>query len=63
MTQISGLTRRSEEALAKAMSYEDLKFMAHLHNDVVKGREPLQKFRLNERAMAAKYGFKIKQRV
>jgi hypothetical protein len=56
---VSALSPKSQITLYKKMSYDDLKFMAHLHDDVVGKKVPLGNYRLQERMMISKYGFKV----
>jgi hypothetical protein len=58
---MSGLTRASEEALLKKMDLPDLRKMALLHTDVVSGLKGLCIYRGEEKKMAEKYGFVVKQ--
>lgn len=54
---VSALTKKSGEILAKAMSMDDLRIMANLHADVVKGTTTVEQYRQKEREMITKYGF------
>jgi hypothetical protein len=56
---VSALTKKSSEKLAKAMSMDDLRIMAELHDDVVKGNVTIELYRQFEQAMIIKYGFKV----
>jgi hypothetical protein len=58
---VSALSPKSQIVLYKAMNDDDLKQMALLHDEVVKGSVPLSNYRLNERAMISKYGFKVRE--
>ena len=57
---ISALNKKSGERLAKAMSMDDLRTMAELHGDVVKGNITVELYRQFEQAMITKYSFTVK---
>jgi hypothetical protein len=59
--QLSGLTRQSQETLMREMSIDELQYMATLGDDVRNGRASLTQYRLQERAMMTKHGFRVKQ--
>ena len=58
--RMSALTPKSETALLKKMDLLDLRTMAYLSSDVIKGNATLEQFREKEREMITKYGFKVK---
>ena len=58
--RISALTRKSEVALAKAMSNDDLFLMATMGSDVRKGACTVELYRAIEKQMVEKYGFAVK---
>lgn len=58
--KISALTDKSEKALLHKMSFEDLRSMAYLSSDVVKGIVTIEQYREKEIQMINKYGFKVK---
>lgn len=58
--RLSGLTPKSEKALCKKMSMEDLKTMIDFCNEVKSGKHTIDEYREMELKMAEKYGFKVK---
>ena len=58
--KISALTDKSEKALLHKMSFEDLRSMAYLSSDVVKGIVTIEQYREKEVQMINKYGFTVK---
>lgn len=58
--RMSALTTKSEKALLNKMSLDDLRFMAYLSSDVIKGNITVEQYRLKESEMISKYGFKVK---
>jgi len=58
--RISALTTKSEKALLNKMSMDDLRVMAYLSSDVVKGIVTIEQYREKEIQMINKYGFKVK---
>lgn len=58
--RISALTTKSEKALLHKMSLDDLRFMAYLASDVIKGNITVDQYRIKEDEMITKYGFKVK---
>jgi hypothetical protein len=58
--RMSALTPKSERALLQKMSFEDLRFMAYLSSDVVKGNATIEQYREKEIQMINKYGFKVR---
>jgi len=57
---MSGLKAESEKKLCKALSFEDLRYMAYLAADVSNGKSSVELYRDEEQKMAIKYGFKVK---
>jgi hypothetical protein len=58
--RMSALTTKSEKALLNKMTLEDLRVMAYLSSDVVKGIVTIEQYREKEQSMITKYGFKVK---
>ena len=57
---ISALTKASETKLADALTMDDLRTMAYLVSDVVKGNVTVEQYREKEQDMIKKYNFKGK---
>jgi hypothetical protein len=60
MMQFSVLSRASEMKLIKKMNNAEVKEMALLHDDIVRGLNSACLYHERELQLAAKYGFKVK---
>jgi phage replication-related protein YjqB (UPF0714/DUF867 family) len=58
--RLSALTEKSQDALMKKMTVDDLKYMAGLGKEVRDGVTSLAQYRLQERSMLVHYGFQIR---
>jgi hypothetical protein len=58
--RMSALTTKSEKVLLQKMTLEDLRVMAYLSSDVVKGIVTIEQYRQKEKELIVKYGFKVK---
>ena len=58
--RMSALTVKSEKALLNKMTIEDLRVIAYLSSDVVKGIVTIEQYREKEIQMINKYGFEVK---
>jgi hypothetical protein len=57
--RMSALTPKSEKQLLEALSFDDLRTMAYLSSEVIKGTATIEQFREREQQMITKYGFKV----
>jgi hypothetical protein len=58
--RMSALTTKSEKILLNKLDLTDLRTMAYLSSDVVKGNATIEQFRNKELEMITKYGLKVK---
>jgi hypothetical protein len=58
--RMSALTTKSEKILLKKLDLIDLRTMAYLSSDVMKGNATLEQFRAKELEMITKYGLTVK---
>ena len=58
--RMSALTPKSEKILLKKLDFDDLRMMAYLSSDVIKGTATVEQFRVKELEMITKYGLTVK---